>query len=461
MGRCRALFAACVAVASLLPSGAAAQSDGPTEEEMVRALAPRRAEPAAVPSAPSDAPTGDEEAAAAPGDGPVVRLRGRKAVTARTASEATEGAKEGRLQLSVQFELGSAAIAESSRALLQRLAKAMASPALAGLAYRIEGHTDSSGGAALNQRLSERRAESVTAFLIAAAGLPEDRFVPVGFGSSQLLDPANPEAAVNRRVVVVSLERAGGISVPTVAGVSKPPASAMPAPASPAPVAAAPMTAPVAAPSATPAPPASAAVALGEGGRVQHVQGSFEVQKGTGGAKAEVGARVKEGDVLTTGPGASALVQLDDGANLLLRPDSSVKLAKLKNSGDGLGQLVQVITGACRYVTGSVGRTRPETVALSTPTATVGIRGTDLEIVYREAAAGKGATGTYVKVNDGGVTVGGVDGTKVDLARGEKAFAGTPGRTVRGQPAGPAVVRVAEDPGVFSAGDLDALLEKR
>jgi hypothetical protein len=202
-------------------------------------------------------------------------------------------------------------------------------------------------------------------------------------------------------------------------------------------------------------------LALGEGGRVQHVKGTLDVQQGSAGARAEVGARVKEGDVLTTGPGASALVQLDDGANLLLRPDSSVKLAKLKLSGEGVGQLVQVITGACRYVTGSVGRTRPETVALATPTATVGIRGTDLEVVYREAAPGQGATGTYVKVNDGGVTVGGIDGTKVELARGEKAFAGRPGRTVRGVPAGPAVVRVAEDPGVFAAGDFDSLLEKR
>ena len=110
---------------------------------------------------------------------------------------------------------------------------------------------------------------------------------------------------------------------------------------------------------------------------------------------------------------------------------------------------------------GEGGRTRSETVALSTPTATVGIRGTDLEIVYREGTPGKGAPGPYVKVNDGGVTVGGVDGTKVDLSRGEKAFAGRPGRTVRGQPAGPAVVRAAEDPGVFATGDLDALLGRR
>lgn len=196
---------------------------------------------------------------------------------------------------------------------------------------------------------------------------------------------------------------------------------------------------------------------LGEGGRVQHVKGALDIKKGTTGSRAEVGARVQEGDVLSTGPEASALVQLDDGTNLLLRPDSSVKLAKLKLSGEGVGQIVQVITGACRYVTGSLGRTRPETVAVATPTATVGIRGTDLEVVYRESGTGPG---TYVRVNDGGVTVGGLDGTRVDLAKGEKAYAGRPVPRLRGEPARPAVRRVDDAAGVFADGDLDALIPK-
>jgi outer membrane protein OmpA-like peptidoglycan-associated protein len=442
-------------VASLVPLLAMAAPGDPTEEEMVRALAPRPAQAVPAPGSRPSVPADDDEAMPAREETPGLRLRGRKAVTAKAAKDATEGAREGRLQLSVQFDLGSAVIAEEGRALLARLGRAMASPELAGLAYRIEGHTDATGGPAINQRLSERRAESVTAFLIAATGLSEDRFVPVGFGSSQPLDPANPEAAVNRRVVVVSLERAGGIVAP-VAAAPRPAPSPKPAQAAPAAPAA---TSPAAAVATAPSAP-SAAITLGEGGRLQHVKGQLEIQKASGAGRTEVGARVEEGDVLTTGPGASALVQFDDGANVLIRPDSSVKLAKLKHSGDSLGQLVQVITGACRYVTGSVGRARPETVALSTPTATVGIRGTDLEVVYQESAAG-GASGTYVKVNDGGVTVGGIDGTKVDLARGEKAFAGKPGRTVRGQPAGPAVIRVTDAPGVFAEGDLDALLERR
>ncbi len=427
-------------IAAFLPVLAMAAPGDPTEEEMVRALAPRPAKAEAAAATPlRDADKDDDDAAAAAHETPELRLRGRKAVTAKAARDASEGAREGRLQLSVQFELGSAAILEESRALLARLGKAMASPALSGLSYRIEGHTDSTGGPGINQRLSERRAESVTAFLIAATGIPEDRFVPVGFGSTQLLDPSNPEAAVNRRVVVVSLER--------------------PAPAAASP-AAAPKAARVPEASVESAASAGAAIALGEGGRLQHVKGALDIRKAkaAGGGRAEAGARVEEGDVLTTGPGASALVQLDDGANVLLRPDSSVKLARLKHSGEGLGQLVQVITGACRYVTGSLGRANPEAVTLSTPSATIGIRGTDLEIVHREAAGTGPAAGTYVRVNDGGVRVGGLDGTRVDLAKGQQAYAGKPMRGLRGEPPGPAVKRVDDVAGVFASGDLDSLV---
>lgn len=429
---------AALLVAMFLPAHALASASDPTEEEMIRALAPR---PAAAPAkaAPEPAAAGDEDAMPPGEAAPGLRLRGRKAVSAAKAREASDGAKEGRLQLSVQFELGSAAILENSRALLARLGRAMASPALAGLAYRIEGHTDSTGGPGINQRLSERRAESVTAFLIAATGLPEDRFVPVGFGSTQPLDPANPEAAVNRRVVVVSLERpAAPAAAPEVAA-AKPAAAEPPAPAPSAP---------------------AAAVTLGDGGRVQHAKGPIELQKAKASAavRVEAGARVEEGDVITAGPGASALVQFDDGANVIIRPDSRVKLAKLKHSGDGLGQLVQVITGACRYVTGSIGRVRPEAVALSTPTATVGIRGTDLEVVFREGGT---APGTYVRVNEGGVRVGGLDGTHVELAKGEQAFAARPRPGLRGQPALPAVRRVEAPSGVFRDGEIDALLPSR
>jgi outer membrane protein OmpA-like peptidoglycan-associated protein len=65
----------------------------------------------------------------------------------------------------------------------------------------VQGHTDSTGSDAVNQPLSERRAEHVRDFL-AASGVPLSRMTAVGYGSSRPAVPNDSEAdrALNRRV---------------------------------------------------------------------------------------------------------------------------------------------------------------------------------------------------------------------------------------------------------------------
>ena len=67
---------------------------------------------------------------------------------------------------------------------------------------RVEGHTDARGSARYNQRLSERRAESVARYLI-NRGVGESRLVAQGFGEEALIVPdatTKEEHAQNRRV---------------------------------------------------------------------------------------------------------------------------------------------------------------------------------------------------------------------------------------------------------------------
>ena len=68
----------------------------------------------------------------------------------------------------------------------------------------VEGHTDSQGGAAFNQDLSQRRAESVRGYLI-SHGLAADRVTSQGFGPTRsIADNSSPEGrANNRRVEIV------------------------------------------------------------------------------------------------------------------------------------------------------------------------------------------------------------------------------------------------------------------
>ena len=73
------------------------------------------------------------------------------------------------------------------------------------LRFRVEGHTDARGSMAHNEALSTRRARGVVDLLI-ARGVAGDRLEAVGKGFAELLDPAEPHAARNRRVRVRVLD---------------------------------------------------------------------------------------------------------------------------------------------------------------------------------------------------------------------------------------------------------------
>jgi outer membrane protein OmpA-like peptidoglycan-associated protein len=70
---------------------------------------------------------------------------------------------------------------------------------------RVEGHTDSKGNDAYNQRLSERRAESVKRWLVEQGGIAADRLVTHGAGESRPVADNNTDEGrqKNRRVEVV------------------------------------------------------------------------------------------------------------------------------------------------------------------------------------------------------------------------------------------------------------------
>jgi outer membrane protein OmpA-like peptidoglycan-associated protein len=68
----------------------------------------------------------------------------------------------------------------------------------------IEGHTDSIGGAAFNQTLSEKRAAAVVAYLTAAS-ISADRLSSSGVGLSSPIDSNDTDLgrARNRRVELI------------------------------------------------------------------------------------------------------------------------------------------------------------------------------------------------------------------------------------------------------------------
>ncbi len=104
----------------------------------------------------------------------------------------------------VTFETGSAAIrpdqAENLAALGRVVKKMIAKNP--NRVFLIEGHTDAVGGAALNLKLSDRRAESLAKALTEYFGVPPENLVVQGYGESELLIDTELSERANRRVVV-------------------------------------------------------------------------------------------------------------------------------------------------------------------------------------------------------------------------------------------------------------------
>jgi outer membrane protein OmpA-like peptidoglycan-associated protein len=109
------------------------------------------------------------------------------------------------LSLAIEFDLNSPHVRPESGPLLGDLVAAMQSPELRSERFVIEGHTDASGAPALNQRLSQERADEVRLFLI-ALGVQAPRLRAVGKGATEPANPQDPLAAENRRVRVVTVQ---------------------------------------------------------------------------------------------------------------------------------------------------------------------------------------------------------------------------------------------------------------
>lgn len=95
-------------------------------------------------------------------------------------------------QQRIEFTSGSAVLTASSKAVLDRIAKAHSG---CKGTVRIEGHTDGMGDPTANQNLSLARAEAVRTELT-SRGIPADRLVAEGFGATR---PAGDNATAEGR----------------------------------------------------------------------------------------------------------------------------------------------------------------------------------------------------------------------------------------------------------------------
>lgn len=117
--------------------------------------------------------------------------------------------------------------------------------------------------------------------------------------------------------------------------------------------------------------------------------GEVEFAKGVGAAQAasgtprilSQGVPIQPGDTVTMGSNSFAVLKLTDGTRMTLRPNTAIRFDqyayKQPDRPDGL--FTSLFKGGVRMVTGLIAKSSPSAARLTTPTATVGIRGTDFD----------------------------------------------------------------------------------
>jgi hypothetical protein len=147
-----------------------------------------------------------------------------------------------------------------------------------------------------------------------------------------------------------------------------------------------------------------------EAGKFQFVIGDIKVISASGAERTPVkGEAFSPGETIITGASGSAQIRMTDGGLVAVRPDTQMKLDQYVFNGREDGserKLVSLIKGGFRAITGLIGNRNKQNYKILTPSATIGIRGTDHEaVVIVPGAAGGFQAGTYDRVYRGATII--------------------------------------------------------
>ena len=105
----------------------------------------------------------------------------------------------------ITFVTNSSELADSAKASLDVVARALHADRLMSYKFLVEGHADPRGNAEDNLRLSQARAVSVVNYLAEQHQISRDRLRPIGKGDTEPLNTRQIDAAENRRVTIVTV----------------------------------------------------------------------------------------------------------------------------------------------------------------------------------------------------------------------------------------------------------------
>lgn len=85
------------------------------------------------------------------------------------------------------------------------------------------------------------------------------------------------------------------------------------------------------------------------------------------------------GETLNTGTSGFAVIKLEDGSRMTLRPNTTFKIENVDTSEGNENALMRLLRGGFRAITGAISKRRPGAFRVNTRVATIGIRGTEFD----------------------------------------------------------------------------------
>jgi len=111
---------------------------------------------------------------------------------------------------------------------------------------------------------------------------------------------------------------------------------------------------------------------------------------------------IYEGDSIVTGSGGEVHLDMQDGGYIGVRPGTRMRIVNFKAEGAADDSfLISLLEGSFRAVTGWITHSGNRRAEVQTPTATIGVRGTDYEPLVIPEGSKAGEPGTYDRVNIG------------------------------------------------------------
>lgn len=123
-------------------------------------------------------------------------------------------------------------------------------------------------------------------------------------------------------------------------------------------------------------------------GIVKTARGSVMVERNSSILVLSVGSNVYQDDRIFTGPLSSVGVTFKDDMRISLGASSSFRITQFAydpstHEGSFVGSILK---GSLRFVTGLLGKMKPQSIAVYTPSTTIGVRGTDFIVTVEEIA---------------------------------------------------------------------------